>query len=129
MGDIADHKFTASDKTIPMGMLTTFDDLDGGELTYMSTSSDPAVATTGASDSQLIVTLLAAGMTTIMVTTTDPEGMSSTEFILPVEVEPAPMETVVWPYPFDGVGEITVSYLANSFRRWRDYKQGQKFPI
>ncbi|MYB97144.1 MAG: hypothetical protein F4X60_01110 [Gemmatimonadetes bacterium] len=56
-----------------------FDDPDGDALTYAAGSSDSGVATASVSGSNVVITAVARGTTTVSVTAIDPEGLTATQ--------------------------------------------------
>ena len=60
-----------------IGLSPYFSDPDGDALTYAVTTSDPAVASVTASDDVLTVTARVRATVTVIVTATDPGGMSA----------------------------------------------------
>ena len=72
--EIADQTLTVVDPAM-VSIADTFMDPDGDEMTYSVMSSNEAAATASLDGTDLMITGVKVGMTTITVTATDPEGL------------------------------------------------------
>ena len=86
------------DSAVVLDMSAYFTDPDGDELTYSAETSDAAIATASVDGSMVTTTGVSAGeegvqMVTLMVTATDPEGLSYTQ---EADVVVAAEDYVVW---------------------------------
>ncbi len=79
----------ASGETTPVAMGAYFSDPDGGPLGYRASSSNPRVASASVSGSTLLVSGVAAGTTTLVLTARDPGGLAAAH-VVEVEVVPGP---------------------------------------
>ena len=66
-------------RTAMVDVAASFTDPDGDELAYTAASSDDAVATASIAGTEVTITGVAAGMATLTVTATDPEGLSAVQ--------------------------------------------------
>ena len=77
--------------SISLDVAPHFDDPDEDTLTYMATSSAPAIATASATDSVVTVSGLEPGRATITVTARDPDGLTAAQsFNVTVQAAPSP---------------------------------------
>ena len=90
VNEIPDQTMTVVEPLV-ISIADTFEDPDGDELTYTAMSSNEDAATVMVDGTDLTVTAVKVGMTTVGVTATDPGGLSSmTSFKVEVE-NAAPM--------------------------------------
>jgi len=68
-------------ETVTVDVSSYFRDSDGDRLTYAALSSDTGVAAASMEGTALIVTGVAAGTATVMVTATDPAGLTATQAV------------------------------------------------
>lgn len=85
-----------------------FSDPDGDALAYEAVSSDTGVAVVAASGSEVTVTGVAVGQTTITVTAADPAGLSATQSYAATVMNRPPVATAVPEEQIQTVGD-TVS--------------------
>ena len=76
VGTMPDQMLEA-EQTVTVDASEYFSDPDNGDLVYAAESSDPAVATTDVSGSEVAVTGVGPGTATVTVTATDPDGLSA----------------------------------------------------
>ncbi len=79
MGAIGDVTVALSGSAASVNVARAFSDPDGDALTFGATASVPSLATLSAMDSLVTITPLAAGIATVTVTATDPDGSSATQ--------------------------------------------------
>lgn len=79
----------ASGETVPVEVVSFFDDPDGGALSYQASSSDPRVALASMSGLTMSIAGVAAGTTTLTLAATDPGGLTAAHEV-PVTVVPGP---------------------------------------
>ena len=77
-GTIPEQTFHLGD-TVTVDLSPYFDDPDGDALMYAAGSSDSGVATASVSGSNVVITAVARGTTTVSVTAIDPEGLTATQ--------------------------------------------------
>ncbi len=80
----------ASGETVPLEVSPYFDDPDGGALSYRASSSNPRVAVVSVSGLTMSISGVAAGTTTLMLTASDPGGLTAAHEVA-VTVVPGPM--------------------------------------
>ncbi len=74
-------------QTRTLSVADNFQDPDGGSLDFAAVSSDPGIVTAAASGSDVSLTGVSEGRTTVTVTATDPDGLSASQ-TASVRVEP-----------------------------------------
>ena len=79
----------ASGETVPLEVSSYFDDPDGGALSYQASSSNPRVVLASVSGLTMSIAGVAAGTTTLMLTATDPGGLTAGHEVA-VTVVPGP---------------------------------------
>ena len=94
-----------------------FSDPDGDELTYAAVSGDTMVVTASMAGSLITVVGVGAGETTIMVTATDPEGLSATQTanFTVTAVNQAPVLTDTIPHQDLAVGGTVTLDVSGTF--------------
>ena len=91
--------------SISLDVAPYFDDPDGDTLTYMATSSAPAIAMASAADSTVTISGVAPGRATITLTARDPDGLTATQrFDVAVQAAPSPDLVVQFRASADSVG-------------------------
>ena len=79
MGAIGDVTVALSGSAASVNVARAFSDPDGDALTFGATASVPSLATLSAMDSLVTITPMVAGIATVTVTATDPDGSSATQ--------------------------------------------------
>ncbi len=113
VNEIEDQTLTVVDPAM-VSIADTFMDPDGDALTYMATSSNEAAATVSLDGTQLTVTGVKVGMTTITVTATDPGGLyAMTTFEAEVENAAPMLVSEIDDQKLTVVDPITISVADN----------------
>ena len=90
VGEIEDQTLTVVDPVM-ISIAETFSDPDGDELTYSATSSNTEAATVSLDGTDLTITGVKVGMTTITVSAMDPDGLMASAMFEAEVVNAAPM--------------------------------------
>ncbi|WP_419938345.1 Ig-like domain-containing protein [Candidatus Palauibacter sp.] len=96
-GEAIPDRTVVEGQTVTIDLSASFSDPDGDALTYVATTSNPAVATVGLSGTELTVTGGAAGAATVTVRVSDPGGLSAAQSFAVEVAEPAPTTVTVTP--------------------------------
>ena len=90
VGEIENQTLTVVDPVM-ISIAETFSDPDGDELTYSATSSNTEAATVSLDGTDLTITGVKVGMTTITVSAMDPDGLMASAMFEAEVVNAAPM--------------------------------------
>ena len=105
VGTVSPVTLTVGDNAITVDIANHFLDPAGDVLTYSAESSDTAVVTVSAANSTIIITPIGEGVTTIIVTARDSEGLAAFQTI-DITVVPVPNRA---PVPVGMLDPITLT--------------------
>ena len=104
LASIGDFEVEAGD-SVTKRVSQNFSDPDGDELTYSATSANTSLATTSVDEAEVMVKGVAVGTVGIIVTATDPDGLSASDTAEAI-VEEANQAPVV---EGDGIPDVTIT--------------------